>query len=171
MARLFLALWPDVAAREELAALSHDLALVAGGKPVPADKIHLTLAFLGEVAGERQADIEHAAAETRGTAFELAFDRVGSFRGARVAWAGMAQMPAALAQVQSRLAANLRAAGFTLEDRPFTPHVTLVRKIERTLPKASIPAIASAAHAIALVRTQPGTGRYTTVESWPLREN
>jgi 2'-5' RNA ligase len=169
MARLFFALWPDEAAREQLAALAQDVALVAEGKPVPGEKIHLTLAFLGEIPGDRQAEAVRVGEETRGAAFRLDVDRVGSFRRARVAWAGCSQPPESLIELQSALAANLASKGFALEERPFAAHLTLARKIARPLPPASIPAIGLQATDLALVLSEAGTGRYTTLESWPLR--
>lgn len=171
MARLFFALWPDEAARQKLLALARDVALVAEGKPLPADKIHLTLAFLGEIAAERQAEAMRAAQETHGTAFTLGLDRVGSFRRARVAWAGTSKAPQPLIDLQASLAKKLAERGFELEEREFAPHLTLARKIARPLPAASIPPIAMQASALALVHSEAGTGRYTTLESWPLRVN
>jgi 2'-5' RNA ligase len=169
MARLFFALWPDAPTRRELEALAHDVALAAGGKPVPAEKIHLTLAFLGEVAAERQAQAIRAAQETRGGAFTLPLDRVGSFRRARVAWAGTSSPPAALLDLQADLARGLAERGFVLEDREFAAHLTLARKIAKPVPPASMKPIAMRADALALVLSEAGTGRYTTLETWPLR--
>jgi 2'-5' RNA ligase len=169
MARLFFALWPGDDARAALASLAQDVALVAEGKPVPADKIHLTLAFLGEIPEARMPDVLAAAAGTRGKPFDLALDRVGSFRRARVAWAGTSDAPTALLDLQAGLAANLASRGFVLEERPFAAHLTLARKIAKPLPQASIPAIEIGAKELALVRTEAGTGRYTTLERWPLR--
>jgi 2'-5' RNA ligase len=171
MARLFFALWPDEAARQALGALSRDVALVAEGKPVPEEKIHLTLAFLGEVAADREPEVKRAAQDLRGEAFTLGLDRVGSFRRARVAWAGTSMAPQPLLDLQEELAAKLAEQGFELEEREFAPHLTLARKIARPVPAAAIPAIAMQARALALVRTETGTGRYTTLESWPLRRN
>src|SRR5690348_18390568 len=113
MARVFFALWPGNAA-PALSRLGADVALVSDGKPVPSEKIHLTLAFLGEVEAARLADAHDAA---RGVAFEpfsFALDRVGSFRAARVAWAGAAATPQPLAALQSALAARLHSAHFRL---------------------------------------------------------
>jgi 2'-5' RNA ligase len=168
MARLFFALWPDDEAREALGRLSRDLAIVAEGKPVPIEKVHLTLAFLGEVADERHGDLAEAAQGAGAAAFVLPLDRVGSFRRAKVAWAGASFVPPELLALQSRLAAGLTARGFALDERPFVPHITLARKIARSVPRASIAPIAMAASAIALVRSDLGTGRYATLESWRL---
>jgi 2'-5' RNA ligase len=168
MARLFFALWPDAAAREKLAWLAGEIAAAGEGKPVPAAKIHLTLAFLGSVAEERVAEAARAASELQSPAFALEVDRIGAFRSARVAWAGISRPPGELIALQAQLAAGLRARGFELEEREFAPHLTLVRKFGKGMPAASIESIPWEARDIALVRSGEGTGRYTTLASWPL---
>lgn len=168
MARLFFALWPDGAASKALARLAAAVAPLAGGKPVPEGRMHLTLAFLGEVAPERVAVARQVG--VAGVPVELALDRLGAFRGAKVAWAGPAQPAPALLELQARLASELRRRGFALESRPFHAHVTLVRGIERPVPVAPVAPIAWTAGAVALVQTQPGTGRYATLQEWELRD-
>src|ERR1700687_2195089 len=125
MGRLFIALWPRGPAIGALENLAGELAVAAGAKPAPAAKIHLPLVFLGELDGERLALAAQVAAGQRSDPFELALDRVGSFRSARVAWAGVSQPPAALLTLQAKLAAALRAAAFELEERAFVAHLTL----------------------------------------------
>ena len=98
--------------------------------------LHVTLAFLGEQPAERlellQRVGEAAAGASRpGT---LRLGEVGSFgsrRAPRVLWVGLDGDLQAVSALQTRLAAGLRQAGFTLDDRPFTPHVTLARRREQ----------------------------------------
>jgi 2'-5' RNA ligase len=97
-----------------------------------------------------------------------ALDHVGSFRRAAVAWAGMSDPPPALLQLQAKLVARLAERGFALEERPFTPHVTLARRIRRPVARAAIEAIAWEARELTLVRSESGTGRYTIIKRWPL---
>ncbi len=96
------------------------------------ENLHLTLAFLGELPGSRLADIEAAmsAAAAGAGAFTLSFDHAGRFRreGGDIWWLGAADCPA-LTALQSRLASELRARGFALEDRRFYPHLTLARRV------------------------------------------
>ena len=166
MARLFFALWPDAGARARLAPLAAGLADAASGKPVPIEKVHLTLAFLGEVDAERIAAAVDAARGVRLAPFAFALDRVGSFRGARVAWAGCAAVPAPLAALAAGLAARLVAAGFTLEDRPYAPHATLARRIARNVATAPVEPIPWPVGGFSLVRSEAGTGRYAVLEAF-----
>ncbi len=169
MARLFFALWPDADARDRLARLAVEIAATGEGKPVAAGKIHLTLAFLGSVDEERIEAAAGAASGLRADPFALQVDRTGAFRAARVAWAGMSRPPPGLLALQVDLARRLRARGFELEAREFAPHLTLVRKVGKGMAPSSIEAIRWEARDVALVRSGEGTGRYTTLASWPLR--
>jgi 2'-5' RNA ligase len=164
MARLFFAVWPDAAARARLEPLAAELADSASGKVVPIAKVHITLAFLGEVDAARVADAVLAARAVRCAPFSFALDRVGSFRGARVAWAGCAQVPEPLAALAAALAARLAASGFALDDRPYAPHATLARRIARSVTPAPLAPIPWPVGGFSLVRSETGTGRYTVME-------
>lgn len=168
MARTFFAVWPGEAA-PALARLAVDVAQVSGGRPTPREKIHLTLAFLGDIPAPRG---EAAAQAARGLAFapfEFALDRIGSFRAARVAWAASRELPAPLAMLQSALAGRLSLAGFALEARPYAPHATLARRTGSHVSTSSIDAIAWRVDAFTLVRSEAATGRYTVMEEFPAR--
>lgn len=165
MARLFFALWPDAAASRGLEEMAQALAPLCGGRPVPREKIHLTLAFLGEVPPGRMEALEIPLA---GAPFDLRVDVVGSFRGAKVAWAGADRPAPALLSFQAKLAAELTLRGFALEERPFAPHATLVRKIRTPVPRTPIAPIEWRVEAWTLVQTLPGTGRYETLREWRL---
>jgi 2'-5' RNA ligase len=169
MPRLFFAIWPDASSRAQLEGLAARLQSRAGGRAVPADKVHLTLAFLGEVAPDRADDLVKAADKVREAPFDLVLDRVGAFRRARVTWVGSTNAPPALIAVEGMLREALRARGFELEERPFAPHVTLVRKAEKTLAPEPIEPIAWRVEEIALVSSEPGTGAYKTMATWPLK--
>ena len=170
MARLFFALWPGADGARSLATVARSLAELAQGKPTPPEKIHLTLAFLGDMDEERAQAARLAASKVRAGAFSFALDIVGSFKRSGVAWAGASQPVAGLEGLQAILASRLAAAGFALEDRPFAAHVTLARRIARRVPRAPMPPLEWRAREFTLVRTEPGSGRYTIVESWPLAE-
>jgi RNA 2',3'-cyclic 3'-phosphodiesterase len=168
MARLFFALWPDEAAGQALAEVAAALAERTGGRPVPAAKIHLTLAFLGEIAADRAREACQTAAIVRSSGFNMVLDCVGSFRPAQVAWAGCTRVPFELASLHTRLTGELRSRGFTLEERPFAPHVTLARRISNAVPREPMPPLEWKGREMTLVRSETGTGRYDVLEGWPL---
>lgn len=96
--------------------------------------LHLTLAFLAEVAPARVKPAVEAMEAAEGRALTLTIDRAGRFKrdGGDIWWAGIADNPA-LAAYQRRLTRELRERGFELENRRFTPHVTLARRITARL--------------------------------------
>jgi len=167
--RLFFALWPDEPAAVKLAALSRELALLTGGRPVAAAKIHLTLAFLGDLEDSALDPARRAVEGSNHAPFEVALDQVGSFKGARVAWAGCRELARGLVDLQSDLDARLRRAGFVLDERPYTPHVTLARKATRAIGRKAAEPIRWQATSFTLVRSELGKGSYATLEEWVLR--
>jgi 2'-5' RNA ligase len=130
MARLFIAIEVPGEIRKELAECQRRLARRAPGfRWTALDHMHLTLVFLGET--DRAGDVRKAmdAAAASAAPMDLAVGRLGFFgrpAAPRVVWAGV-QGSQALGELQRGLTAALRAAGFTVEDRPFAPHLTLGR--------------------------------------------
>ena len=168
--RVFFALWPGAATAAALHARARALHAECGGRMMRRDTIHLTLAFLGDVAKSRLAALEAVAQSVRGERFVLALDRVGSWRGNRVLWAGCSQAPAALSAVAETLAAGLRAADFALEARAFNPHVTLVRNAVRPPQGVDMPALRWPVASFVLVASERDAGgaHYRVLARWPL---
>jgi len=162
----FFALCPDAPAAAALESLGRDLAERCGGKPVPQAKIHLTLAFLGSIDALRVLEARSTGAALAGQAFDVAFDVIGWFKGARVAWAGCSNPAPALVGLQQHLAEALRRGGFVLDDRPYTPHLTLARRVARPVARGPITPIGWRATQLRLMRTE--AGRYATLASWEL---
>jgi len=167
MARLFFALWPDAQAGAALAAAARRVASEAGGRAVPAAKLHLTLVFLGEVRPERLAALRRAAGRVAGPPFEVTLERVGGFARAGVAWAGTRQPAPGLLRLQAALADALGEEGFAREARDYAPHLTLARRIAR-VPDAALPApVRWRVRDFALVESRGAEG-YATLAQWPL---
>jgi 2'-5' RNA ligase len=146
---------------------------------------HVTLAFLGDVAGPvvppLAAELERAAA--RHPPLPLRFAGAGAFPAApraNVLWCGLTggdDVLAALTSLAASVAAAATRAGAPPPDagRPFRPHLTLAR----CRPPADVRDLVSAlgpyegplwrADRVHLVRSRPGgQPRYTTVGSWSL---
>jgi 2'-5' RNA ligase len=136
---------------------------------------HLTLAFLGEVADDRVAEIASALAEatTQHRSFDASFDRLGGFpndRRPRVLWVGIGNGADALVALQSDVADALVPLGFAREERPFHPHLTLARfqrpRTIEPLPSVRIPDARFTVGEVVLFRSQlhPKGARYTALE-------
>ncbi|APV49278.1 2'-5' RNA ligase [Betaproteobacteria bacterium GR16-43] len=159
MARHFFALWPPEGAAESLEALGRDLAGEFGGRPTARHKIHVTLAFLGEIEADAVTRACELAAGIRMTALDLVLDQAGWFRGPRVGWAGCSAVPAELANLARSLAGALGGAGIAVDDRPYVPHATLVRKVARPIDVRMVPPIGWRAQSFVLVASEGGNYR------------
>ena len=130
--RLFIALNLPEPVRESLWQAVQPLRDL--GFPVrwlPPEGIHLTLKFLGEVAGEREAELRAALARAgaRARGLPLAIRGFGAFpdvRRPRAIWAGLAPEPA-LELLQHGIEREFAGLGFPTEGRAFRPHFTIGR--------------------------------------------
>jgi 2'-5' RNA ligase len=124
--RLFVALRPPEAVREQLLAAMDD---DPGIRWQDDDQLHLTLAFLGEVDARAEEDLADSLASVSSPPFELQIRGVGHFeqKGKPSAlWAGLAPSEP-LAQLQHRVVGACRRAGLEPDRKAFRPHVTLAR--------------------------------------------
>ena len=140
-ARLFFALWPDDATRAALGALGCVVQAECGGRVTPADNIHLTLVFLGDVPTARVADLCRVADGMTAPCFGLDVGAVHYWRHNRIVWTGPAQCPDALHSLVAGLESVLASRGFDSDRRAYTPHITLLRNARRAPATRTMPAI------------------------------
>lgn len=131
--RLFLAVPLTEAVAAQVASLTSDLATLNWPvRWVRPEAAHITLHFLGDTAPERAELLRLAlpAAVASISSFSLTTAQLGVFpnsRRPRVIWLGLDDPAHRLAQVHEALASTLRSLGFPVEDRRFSPHITLGR--------------------------------------------
>lgn len=126
--RVFFALWPDDAARQQIInSFCQSVFASQPGRLVTAENLHLTLHYMGQLELPLIAELKQAAAEIKQAEFLLSLDRFGSFPAAGVLWLGSSQPHEALAGLHQVLARQLLAAGIEPERRAFQPHITLMR--------------------------------------------
>ena len=98
---------------------------------VPAENLHLTIWFLGEVSDTRATSIlEALGPPVPEPPFALHLAGLGTFppSGApRVVWMGVAEGLPALARLNEEVGRRLAPWGFTAESRPYSAHLTLAR--------------------------------------------
>lgn len=126
--RLFFALWPAREVARALHAWATAAQAVTGGRVTRETTIHLTLAFLGEVARERLDDLIACARQVRGRRIDLRLDEGARWAHNGIVWAGPRELPAALGDLAAQLETELKAGGFRTEKRAFKAHVSLVRR-------------------------------------------
>jgi 2'-5' RNA ligase len=98
---------------------------------VPADRLHLTVRFIGEVDDERVTKVCEALEPPLGVApFGLTLTGVGAFpKGGspRVLWVGVTDGREELLQVERAITSRLAPLGIPQEERGYNPHLTLAR--------------------------------------------
>jgi 2'-5' RNA ligase len=163
--RLFLALWPDPAIRHALRERRDAWTWPRGASPVHADKLHVTLHFLGEVPSERVPELKQG--------FAVPFTPFTLSIGIPKLWPhGIAVLephtePPELLELHAKLSAALVALGLQPEARDYRPHVTLARRANQsTVPPEAEPLLWQI-DAYALVESKPGNGGgYTVLEQY-----
>lgn len=132
-AHFFYALELPVEVKEKLEKAKSELQEALPFKTwVHPQDLHITLAFLGN-AGAPQIDAANNlidSALSRQSEFKLEIDHLGTFGrkdSPRIFWAGLEESES-LTVVREDVFSACLSAGFKLETRPFSPHITLARK-------------------------------------------
>jgi RNA 2',3'-cyclic 3'-phosphodiesterase len=128
--RLFFAVWPSDGERIALAAWQPPLRDLCGGRVMRTDTLHTTLVFLGEVAEHRLEALRLAAQEVSGRNFELNLTTAHYWGHNHIVYAAPQTTPPQLAELATELERSLREHHFRFEDRPYKPHVTLLRNAQ-----------------------------------------
>ncbi len=179
---MFFALWPDAGVRAALAHATHKAVRACGGRPVPEQKLHATLVFLGSVPESRIPELLTLGAGVaanipaeHGSAPELVFDRIQCWgrSGVLVAATGTSigpgqKLAGALADSLQRETSRI---GLTPDLKPFRAHITLARKVGRPARPLSMQPVTWSLSEFALVesRTEPSGPVYTVLQTFPLR--
>ena len=166
--RLFFALWPDQAVREQLARWSRELRAACGGRPTRPENLHVTLAFLGGVEDARVAEVERAAGEVAPRAIPLVLDQPGYWKHNRIAWAGASVVPTEIEVLVADLRGALAKSRIGFDSKGFASHVTLLRDAREPKEMPALESIDWKIDSFALVRsvTLPRGSRYEVLKSW-----
>jgi 2'-5' RNA ligase len=165
--RLFFAIWPPVGTARALAQWAREAQEKTGGKTTPEEKIHLTLAFLGE------SDLQRAIAAARrvkAKAHELPIEQARYWRENNIVWVGPRDTPPPLKALFDSLSVELHREEFILERRPFAAHVTLIRKARASKSLPPLPALDWPVDEFVLVRSSLSSAgsTYDVLDQFPL---
>jgi 2'-5' RNA ligase len=175
---LFFALWPDHALQVALADATRDVVFASGGRAVPPENFHVTLAFVGSVPESSVARVEavgdQVAAHVEQMPVQVTLDAIEYWRKARVVCAtarlqrnaGAGRADTLATALQSRLT----AAGFAPDLKPFRAHVTLARNVVRARRALEMHSVVWSFGEVALVesRTRADGSTYSVIESYAL---
>jgi RNA 2',3'-cyclic 3'-phosphodiesterase len=111
---------------------------------VPADNLHLTLRFLGNVESSGLAALASSLRKVAFEPFELRLGKLGTFgrgKSVRVVWLGPEEGIDSLVDLAREVEARCAELGFAAEERPYHPHLTLARSHDRSgEPAPALPA-------------------------------
>jgi 2'-5' RNA ligase len=166
--RLFFALWPDEAVREQLARWSRELRRVCGGRPTRPENLHLTLAFLGSVEEARLPEVERAASDVAPPVAPLVLDQCDYWKRKRIAWAGASATPPRLEAFAADLRDAMLREGIPFDSKPFVSHITLLRDAREPKLMPRFEPIEWSIEGFALVQsvTLPEGSRYDLRKVW-----
>lgn len=165
--RLFVAIRLPPAAEAAFAGVVETLRRQSrSGSFTRRENLHLTLAFLGETS--RLSEANAAVGAVEGAPFRLVFRELGRFRreGGDLYWMGAEAVPA-LSNLHRSLVDALVSRGFSIEERPFRPHITLGRRVvpapglDREALAASLPEIPLEVNAVSLMESGRIQGKLT----------
>ena len=177
--RLFIAINFKHEVKEQLCQTIQDLSKEAvSGNFTKTSNLHLTVAFLGEVSSNRIQDIRkvmNQAAMGRDE-FEIELGGLGKFinQGEFLYWCGIRENET-LDKLQQSLIQGLKANEFSVDDKPFKPHITLGRRCrmnsyfdEKEFAKMIVP-IRMKVRAINLMKSEYREGRLTHSSIWEVK--
>jgi len=137
--RLFTALWPPPSVREAIALWQDTWTWPRQAARVRADKLHVTLHFLGDVPALRVPELAQA--------LRLPFEPFELELGDARIWPnGVAVLqppltPPALQRLHAALGGRLAQLALPVEERPYRPHVTLARRAHAATPPPRGPGV------------------------------
>ncbi len=191
--RAFIAIELPEDVRQQLDSMEQQIQARAGEvarravRWVPAGNMHLTLKFLGEVSTGNLQSLSRMLQNVAGqhTQFDMVIGGLGAFpnvRRPRVIWVGT-EAPAELSALQRAIEAETHKLGYPVEERPFSPHLTLGRISQNAHPEE----VAQVARALSEVKIgelgrvhvsqlhlfrsdlRPSGAVYTSLYSFPLK--
>ncbi len=143
-----------------------------------AEKLHITLKFLGEIERGRVGALERAARRASADVppFTLTVEGAGAFppRGLpRVLWVGITDESGQLSLLQQRLEEECARENFSREGRAFHPHLTVARlrtpegarRLAELHTATPFPAESVPVNELTIIRSilGPGGARYTKI--------
>ena len=161
--RLFIARQLSDEMKSSVIGLMHELKKAGiKGSYVPAQNLHLTLAFIGEVSDPDM--IEEAMRTVKVKPFRLSLSEMGSF--GDLLWVGL-RGNQGLSLLVKAIREALDAAGTDYDRMSFPPHITIIRKASKSTQwqKLQVPKSEMMVKKVSLMRSEQRDGKriYTEI--------
>lgn len=158
--RVFVAIQISDEMRKALITAMHELKKAGlKGSYTPAQNLHMTLCFIGEV--DNVQPICRALEQIRFSPFRLTLSDLGNFK--NLLWIG-AKGGQKLAALVKELRKTLIDAGISFDDKDFVPHITLIRKMIGNPPAFSVQKADMMVSKISLMRSEQKEGKAVYTE-------
>jgi len=161
--RLFIAINLNEETKRQLIAFRDELRSNSQyGNFSKPENLHLTLVFLGECSPMQTATVKSVMNNVHFEPFELTIEGIGRFRrdGGDTWWAKVCENKS-LSDLHRNLTDRLIAAGFSLDRRKFSPHITLGREVVTDFQPKQIAAFGETVSSIELMKSERINGKLT----------
>jgi 2'-5' RNA ligase len=169
--RLFFALWPDDEVRAQIAKNLNRINFDHNkNRLVTNSNLHITLHFVGNTPIDQMGCLDRQARQCKGEPFDLTLDCSGYFKKPKVFWFGPQRVPRSLSDLHRNLGDMISECEYTPETRPYSPHVTVVRKIYQAPEPVALEPVHWQVDRFVMVESVsvPRGVRYEVVKSYPL---
>ena len=159
--RLFVAILLSDEMKSSMISSMHELKKAGiRGSYVPAQNLHLTLAFIGEV--QDAATVKEALSGVKFKPFRLSPTELGSF--GDLVWAGLKGNQGLNGLVRD-IRAALDAAGIDYDHKKFVPHITMIRKASGRWQQVAAPKGEMMVRKVSLMKSEQRDGKriYTEI--------
>lgn len=166
--RLFVAINFSEATRRGLSALQSELKqLATRGRFTAEENLHLTLAFLGVCDTAQCARAIRVVDSICAAPFSIEITHISRFQKPEgdIWWSGLRES-APLSELQRDLTDKLRITGFALEERPYTPHITLGRQVVTNMSEKMVSPFGETVNQIHLMRSAHIGGKLVYTSVW-----
>ncbi len=130
----------------------------------------MTLHFIGNTTFAEKDCLHSQAGKVKAKPFDLQIDQVGYFSKPKVFWLGCQQPPDALFDLQQNLGRLISKCEYQPETRPYSPHVTVARKVAEKPEFRHLHGIRWCVDRFVLIESVAESGgvRYRVLEEYPL---
>ena len=170
----FFALMPDHATAQTLDQRARVFTEQVSSKPIPPEKLHLTLAYLGRLHPTELNNLKNIASPCPIPPFELCIKEVKYWPEQKLTYLAPELPSKPLEHLHMFLNQHLLQQGFKPERHVFVPHITIARHDNQIFKTPhSIQPLPWFVHTLCLVqsqlRTAPMSSHYTIIQRWPLK--
>lgn len=168
--KFFFALVPDQMLIKQLHQFALSLKQQGRQKVTHPEKIHITLRYIGEVTDSVRQCLLEKATGLKADCFQIQLDQIGFWKRPQIVWCGPRECSNEFAALVEQLENICQQCGIAAETRSYVPHITLLRKANRSV-SASLPAfpVWNIKEFVLLESiTTASTTEYRLIKSWPL---